>query len=441
MRRERFRIFREFMPVHPARRALLAVAVALTVGALGACTEKLDSGAACPALCPGQSVPVRDTMLDAVVVDTSILGYPAKGDESFLIVADRGADLQTSAVVRFDTLSTKYNKPLPDTGLAITEVHDSKLRLIVDSLGSRIPASLTLNVYDVNTTAPDDDDAAVLALFTSSRLIGSATFTAAQAKDTLFVPLSDSAVLNKIVNKQRLRVGIRVTSSAPVQLKINSTAGGVLAPVLSYDPTVTTDSVAAIIVSPRSATPVGLPTIASSLRDYTIYTTGPRSLGSDALSVGGLPARRTYLRFDVPKGLLDSTTIVRAALLLTQRPNASPDADTVIKIIPAAVLAGTDLNDIARSANVLAADSTFGVTTIAYAPKDSGLRVIELGLLLRSWRTIAGRVPTQHAIVLRSGREGQSAGEVRFFSTNAPADTLRPRLRVTYVPRVDFGVP
>jgi hypothetical protein len=301
---------------------------------------------------------------------------------------------------------------------------------------------VTLEVFDVDAGG-DESDAAVESQFTAARRIGTRTFPTDSAKDTLLVPLSDSAVLSKIVNKQRLRVGIRVTSSAPVKLGIYSTAVGVSAPVLSYDPTPTTDSVAAISVSPRSATPADIPTIASSLRDYTIIRTGARPLESDALAVGGLPARRTYLRFDVPKYFLDSTTIVRATLLLTQRPvTGDPAVDTtVMQVVPAAVLAGADLTDIARSANVLAADSAFNVTQLAYAPRDSGVRTIELGLLMRTWRTVAGHAPLQHAIVLRSGKEGLGAGELRFFSTDAPADTLRPRLRITYVPRVDFGIP
>ncbi|HET7456347.1 MAG TPA: hypothetical protein VFJ74_01760 [Gemmatimonadaceae bacterium] len=433
------------MTIDSARRALLALAAAaLTAGVLGACSEKLSSGAACPSLCPSQNVTVLDTTIDPITVDTSIVGYPAKGQEGFLLVANRGSALQTRAVVRFDTLVTKYVPKTGDTAVAITKVLASKVRLSLDTTGSVVTAPVTVDVYDVDTSAPSDyDDAATLALFTPARRIGSATFAVADAKDSLLVPISDSAVLSKIVGNKRLRLGFAVTSSAEAQLKIFSIAAGTtLGPQLRYDATDTTDSVGKTSVAPSSASPAGLPGIASALRDYTINVNGPRPLESDAIGVGGLPARRTYLRFDVPLWLLDSSTVVRAALLLTQRPvHGSVDSLTAVNVVGNTVLAATDLTDIARAATVLSADSLYGVTTLALAPRDSGVRVMELGGLLRAWRTTASTVKTQHAIVLRSSGEGVAGGEVRFFSTSAAADTLRPRLRVTYVPRVDFGVP
>jgi hypothetical protein len=211
--------------------------------------------------------------------------------------------------------------------------------------------------------------------------------------------------------------------------------------VLRYDPTPTTDSVKAVSVSPTSGTPAGLPTIAAALRDYTIVSTPPRALPADAISVGGLPARRTYVRFDVPLWVLDTVTVVRATLLLTQRPVASLDDSVAVSVVPSVVLAGTDVTDIARASNILAADSAFGVTTLAVPPRESGVRQVELGALLRSWRTVAGRQPTQHALVLRATGEGVLPGEVWFYSSEAADASVRPRLRLTYVPRVDFGVP
>jgi hypothetical protein len=44
------------------------------------------------------------------------------------------------------------------------------------------------------------------------------------------------------------------------------------------------------------------------------------------------------------------------------------------------------------------------------------------------------------ALVLRAAAEGAQAGEIRFYSNEARAD-LRPRLRISYIPRVQFGIP
>jgi hypothetical protein len=47
---------------------------------------------------------------------------------------------------------------------------------------------------------------------------------------------------------------------------------------------------------------------------------------------------------------------------------------------------------------------------------------------------------TQRALVLRADAEGLQASAVRFYSVEAPAG-LRPRLRLSYVPRTNFGLP
>jgi len=65
----------------------IAVLAALVSGVV-ACSEDLSGTAGCPSLCPEQRVDSRDTVLDAFVsVDTTILGYPAIGTESRLLVA------------------------------------------------------------------------------------------------------------------------------------------------------------------------------------------------------------------------------------------------------------------------------------------------------------------------------------------------------------------
>ncbi|MDQ3950563.1 MAG: hypothetical protein M3282_09460, partial [Gemmatimonadota bacterium] len=62
------------------RAATLAIAAA-GVLAIHGCTERLEGGRACPILCPGQNVELRDTLVAAVVLDTTLGSYPAVGDE------------------------------------------------------------------------------------------------------------------------------------------------------------------------------------------------------------------------------------------------------------------------------------------------------------------------------------------------------------------------
>ena len=49
-------------------RGVAALLLIVLVGALGACSENLDTGKGCPVLCPGQAVVVRDTMLTPALV-------------------------------------------------------------------------------------------------------------------------------------------------------------------------------------------------------------------------------------------------------------------------------------------------------------------------------------------------------------------------------------
>jgi hypothetical protein len=58
--------------------------------------------------------------------------------------------------------------------------------------------------------------------------------------------------------------------------------------------------------------------------------------------------------------------------------------------------------------------------------------------LVRAWRSLPSNTP--RALVLRAALEGAQAAEVRFYSIEAPAG-LRPRLRLSYVPRTNFGLP
>ena len=66
---------------------------------------------------------------------------------------------------------------------------------------------------------------------------------------------------------------------------------------------------------------------------------------------------------------------------------------------------------------------------------------LDLTNLVRRWRTIP-ETELQRAIVLRveAPIEGAVTASVLFHSSEAAAD-LRPRLRLSYIPRVDFGVP
>jgi hypothetical protein len=158
------------------------------------------------------------------------------------------------------------------------------------------------------------------------------------------------------------------------------------------------------------------------------------------LTVGGVPGRRSYLRFELPIGIVDSTSVVRATLELTQYPNrlAFRGADTM-SLYPQAVVASELVTDLQTAANLLGAPTSFRLDSLRVPPNDSGKVEIEVIGLVQVWRLTEPQAASR-ALVLRLPTEGSGQNEMYFFSTEA-AEALRPRLRIVYVPRVGFGLP
>ena len=423
------------------RRLAILLAMFVVAGA-GACRESLDSGAACPALCPAQSVAIRDTLINPVLVfDSTYVGYPERGREQAMLLAARGDTLETRGVIRFDTLTAFY-VPTGDTARTITRVDSSRVRLVLDRAKARLPAQVTFDVYDVDdSTAADTSAAAVLALFTADRRIGGTSFLRDSLKDTVAVPLSDSAVLEKIVNKRRLRLGLRASGNGPLSVRVGTVESGSAAEV-SYRPNADT-SAKPLLVGPISSTPAGadFPEIRSDLTDYTLVAKYAVQQDANTMSVGGIPGRRAYLRFVLPAYIVDSTTVVRATLRLTQRPLAFGDALDTITIHAHVALAGPHVTDLRRATNVISAPGLLVNDSLLVTPADSGVRSIEMFGLLRAWagqRVLVN--PPPQAIVLRASPESVLPAEARFYSTTAGA-TLRPVMRISYIPRATFGVP
>ncbi|MEP7347253.1 MAG: hypothetical protein ABI877_18425, partial [Gemmatimonadaceae bacterium] len=283
-----------------------------------ACNESLDTGAACPVLCPDQNVIVRDTILDAVSLDTSVAGFPPVGTELSLFLTARGDTVDVRGVVRFDSLTATFTKNGGDS--AITAIDSAGIVLLIDRTNSTYTAPVRFDLYDVDTTAADTSLAAIRALFRSDRLIGGATLDTNQIKDTTIVPLDNAKILDKILNKKRLRVGIQVSSSNPVVL-LAGTTNSARSSLLQYDPLPSDTAIHIINVGPLSTTPVDNGELLGDLTDYQVVLKSPQTPQSpDILSIGGLEGRRAFLRFEIPAFIVDSSTVLRATLLAVQHP-------------------------------------------------------------------------------------------------------------------------
>lgn len=410
----------------------LACAAALAV-AVGACDEQLNGGIACPALCPNPQSALRDTTFFAVDLDTSIAGYPPLGGEFLFFIASFGDTLETAGAVRFDSLPRVWRRLNAAEDSSITHVDTgAHIRLTVLT-GDTLALATTIEIYDIDLGgAEDDDPLAVAAAFTSDRLLGSRTVPADSLRDSVRVPIDPAFILAKVrdtVPVNRLRLGVRVRQEGNPRLRVVTT-NGEGAPQIVFRPSPDT-TVPLLRIDPFSRVPSD-PFLANDFADYLVVLRSPPPPPSDAFRVGGLPARRAYLHFDIPLSILDSSNVVRATLFLRQRPNDfSPDPADTVGLGHFGVTAGSTITDLTRALFFLQRLSNRD--TLRVVASDTGVRSFEMIDWVRAWRG-TNPLRTPRAMALATTKEGENAGQVDFFSIEAsPAD--RPRLRLTYIPR------
>lgn len=427
--------------------ALIAVGTVLVAG----CQEKLSGGAACPSLCPEQNLTYQDTVLQgAIDTDVTVTGFPTLGSAESLLLSHwvSGADtLFTVGVVRFDSLQRTF---VPSSGGGDVDVASLDSAAVTVDFAPFAAGqdtlfvhsdSVVIRVYDVDTTASVFDTRAIAATIRPDRLIPGATRTVAVDSITgaLRIPLPDSLVQAKIAANESLLLGFEVVSpnNSPVQVRLVSSEGG-STPSLSYEAKNGTDSAK---VTVAANVHVGEGVDLSMLDDYTVVVQGSAPPDSTMLAVGGIPGSRTFVRFDLPSSIIDSTTVVRATLLLTQRPSVSFESADSVLVVPLVVRANQDVTDPGKAALLAAPQGFINVPTLTLFPQDSGQHSIEIVQLVRLWRTeLIGT--NQRSLVLQLGSEGFDPRQVLFYSTDASVpDSLRPHLRISYIPRASFGLP
>ncbi|MEX2111397.1 MAG: hypothetical protein WD802_12385 [Gemmatimonadaceae bacterium] len=365
--------------------------------------------------------------------DTTVQALSGLGAEQGLLLAARGDTLDARVIVRFDSLPATFVEGT-DPAKPITFVDSATLRLLLDTLSIKGDFPLTIEAYDVDTTANDTSSAAVLALFRADRLVTSQTFAHAELTDTITYVLPNSFVLAKAQNQQPLRLGLRTVSAGPSQFLIYSTEAA-KPPRLRFRVSPDT-AIQAFSLAPRSKTPIDDATAAANLADYTVFARRPAPAGASELALGGFPPQRALFRFDIPTSILDSSTIIRATLLLNRVPHGNLDPDDSVFVITSVVMAGTAVTDPTKAAQIFA---DAGIDTLRTTAGESGPAIIELGRAFLLWRSLDAS-ETPRAIVLHARGEGTSPLEVRFSSVEAAA-ALRPRLRISYTNEVPLGLP
>src|SRR5262249_35071234 len=156
---------------------------------IAACSEKTEAGQGCPLLCPQTAITLADTTIDvAIVSDTTVTGLPPIGAETFTMLASHGDTLDARTIVRYDTLPQSYTKSGIDSTIVKIDTAQLVAPIVFDSL-HRPTAPVTIEVYNVDTTATDTVVSILAPLFRPSRFLGSKTFAPDSIKDTLFIPI------------------------------------------------------------------------------------------------------------------------------------------------------------------------------------------------------------------------------------------------------------
>jgi hypothetical protein len=117
----------------------------------------------------------------------------------------------------------------------------------------------------------------------------------------------------------------------------------------------------------------------------------------------------------------------------------SANATDSLGIYPFAITAGTVVTDIPRLMRLVTVSTLAATDSLRVVPADSGARRLELVGLVRVWKNTKAE-QTQRALLLVAGAEGSNPAMASFFASGASSG-LRPRLQLTYVPRVTLGLP
>jgi hypothetical protein len=370
-------------------------------------------------------------------MDTTVDAEAPFGAEPFMLLASRGDTLDSRVVIRFDSLPQRYRRVAAETTTtAITTVDSAHLQLRLELSELLLSGPLTVSAYDIDATGNDTSVAVLAPLFSTDRLIGTQSFATADLKDTVRIPLSNAAVLAKAQANARLRIGLRITSGTG-QFHIRSVEAGASA-TLSFRVSADT-AVKPLTFAPFSRTPADSVSQQLIQSDFRLLVRTPPGGPPQSLLVGALPSKRTYMRFLIPKSILDSSSVVRATLLLTQMPNRGFGPRDTVNVITHVGIAGPAITDPEQASRLIAAAELTQIDTLRVAASDSGSREVDIAPILRIWRA-QGDTLGPRAIVLRSGRDGVSAAQAWFFSTESTPG-LRPRLRISYTPANPFGLP
>ena len=432
---------------HVGRAASVVAVVAL---AATACVEDVTSPSRCPDFCPGGKIVTIESLLTtAIARDSSFRGYVSPHEAAVMLAATLPTvdsrpifqTIQIATQLRIGTGSDTTTGPIVvDSAKLVltllrrdTAAHNLglafyRLPLGLDStttFAGLAPAFATPPLRVVNLDS-------LLALpGRRDSITGDSILVVDTVRHavTVSLRLDTTQARYSAADSGRLAYGVRVIADTLASLALGATDGGD-GPEIQWFNRV--DSAGTLVARPPQRRLMRF--------DSFVFDPSPAPFDSN-LTVGGVPAARALLRVALPRGIRDSSQIIRATLLL----------------LPVTPTEGVPVDsffiNVRRVAADLSAKSPIGEDTIVAnsAPRRPGpadtVR-IEVTSVLRSWQSDTTAATAMYlrllAVDRRSGSqldgtEGGTFTALRLYSSRAAA--FRPALRLTYVPRIKFGLP
>ena len=415
--------------------------VAWLAAVLAGCVDRATAPGVCPTFCPSGTIDVVDTVLAASVArDSTFRGYvlpyqavamtasdvPGVVDSRVVFVttalpasvALNSADTTTSPLVGTDSAKITFTVLRRDTAAHNQTLTLYRLPVTIDSnttfgdvAGAFAGSPLRTVNLDSLLAKPNGVDV------TTGDSAGIDT-TSKQLKVTLKLDSLEATYVPG--DSGKLGIGVRVGADAPTSISFctrENACGAAIAWFMKVDS-----------IKGADTTLVHKPYAGVSLFDTFLFDPPPAPLDS-TLVVGGAPSARSIMRITLPRGIRDSSQIIRATLLLLPAvPARGAQADSFV------VEAHTVAADFgAKSPLVL--DATRTDTTMIRVGATDTLRV-EVTNLVQFWVADSTR---PEVLMLRSQEEAARPTEVRFYPS--AATPYRPALRITYARRFPFGVP
>jgi hypothetical protein len=390
---------------------------------LSGCQEKLTSPGDCPALCPGGQLQVIDEVFSPIVgADSSFADYVQSHTAAALLVSNGLRGYEERAIVRFsarpdsvsvrdtlraytvDSVAFGFTIVARDTTLPGLQVLLYRLPPLMDSTTTYAqvdPAFVPENLIATIAVPDSVNNGPIRALLQGADLARVA------------FPPGDAGVLG---------LGVRIEAPSPTGVRLGATASGVGGVFVTY------------------ATLDVLDTGTAKLRTFSLsagfnssVAPVPQSEDPALLAVGGAPASRALLRFELPPRIRDSATVVRATLELT----------------PVAPISGLPTDPVRLRARAVVADlgakspveSRFGVAADTLEPGTSGTVSVEIVRLMQQLWLGTSSGPTALVLSLAPELEAASFSRPVFYSTRAADPAVWPRLRISYLPTFPFESP